>query len=181
MCSCYRPWTDYPSWRDSVHDFVWRHRDSPRSALGLAGALAALAGVAAYQLAPTDIERAEADLQKARTVIVALDAEADAALKGAKGHKLRAADHRRELDTHPDVDDAEWRAWQQAMADGHARLHRAKEARRDTLLHLTAEYLRLLAEAEGEILRAKDARDRGTPHAVAPRVRDLLAPVLNAR
>ena len=181
MCSYDGHRTDFPLWPDAVHAFVWRHRDSLRSALGLTAALVALAGIAAYRLTPTDIERAEDDLRNARAVVVAFDNEADAALKEAKGHKLRAAEHRKQLDTHPDVDDAEWRAWQQAMADGHARLHRAKDARRDTLLHLVADYLRLLAEAECEILRAKDARDHGTPYKVAPRVRDLLAPVLSTR
>lgn len=172
---------DLPPWARSVQSLAYRHRVVLAPALALAVSLAGLTGGLFYLFAPNDIERAEADLRKARAVVVALDTEADSALKEAKGHKLRAAEHRQELAKHPDVDDAEWRAWQQSMADGHARLHRAKDARRDTLLHLTSEYLRLLAEAEGEILRAKDARDRGTPHQVAPRVRDLLAPVLSSR
>lgn len=172
---------EMPRWARSVESFAREHRALLAPVVALAVTLAGLAGGLFYLFAPSDIERAEADLRKARAVIVALDNEADAALQEAKGHKLRAAKHRQELAKHADVDDAEWRAWQQAMADGHARLHRAKDARRDTLLHLTSEYLRLLAEAEGEILRAKDARDRGTPHQVAPRVRNLLAPVLSGR
>ena len=71
--------------------------------------------------------------------------------------------------------------WIAASADAHTQLSKANWERRDNGLHLAAEYRRLIAEAECEILRAKDARDHGTPYKVAPRVRDLLAPVLNTR
>lgn len=173
MCQLCAHDDDLPQWTRSILSLA--------PAVALAVTLAGLVGGLVYLLGPTDLERAEADLRKARAVVVALDNDADASLKEAKGHKLRSAEHRQQLDKNPDVEDAEWREWHQAMADGHAQLHRAKDARRDTLLHLTTEYLRLLAEAEGEILRAKDARDRGTPHRVAPRVHDLLAPVLSGR
>lgn len=181
MCSLCDFDGDVPRWVRSLQSFARDHGAVLAPAVALAATLAAMAGGLFYLLGPTDIERAEAHLWKARAVVAALDDEATASLKEAKGHKLRAADHKKQLDENPDVDDAEWRAWHQAMADGHGRLYRAKVARRDTLMHLAAEYLRLLAEAEGEILRAKDARDRGTPNTVAPRVRDLLAPVMTGR
>ena len=114
-------------------------------------------------------------------VVTALIYESGDCLKDAKEHKLCAAELRKLLDERSDSADAEWLGWHRSMAESHSQLHRAKRARRDSLLHLTAGYLRLLAEAESEILRAKDARDRGTPYKVAPRVRDLLAPVLSGR
>jgi hypothetical protein len=127
------------------------------------------------------MERAEADLEKARAVVCAHEDESLDCEKAAKGHRLRAAEHQKQADEHRDTTDAEWLAWHRAMADGHAQLARARSARRDTLTHLTALNLRLLAEAECEILRAKDALDRGTPYKVAPRVRSILAPVLGGR
>ncbi len=184
MCSCNGQRTDFPPWRESLQVFVWRYRDQLRAALGLAAAavtlavLAALAGLVVYSFTPTDIERAEADVRKARAVVVALEWEAGSCSKDAEGHKLYAAEHQKRADEPPYK---EWLEWERSMAYGHAELARAKFDRRDTLARLCATYLRLLAEAEGEILRAKDARDRGTPYKVAPRVRDLLAPVLAAR
>ena len=146
----------------------------PAVAVTLAGVIGGLT----YQFGPTDIARAEADLQKARTIVVAFDDESAAHRHAARQHYERAADEKKLLAKHEDTADAEWVEWHRALADGHSRLSRAKDARRDNLLHLAAEYLRLLAEAESEILRAKDARDRGTPYKVAPRVRELLAPIL---
>ncbi len=177
MCSRNQFGSDFSERRGRAPSLAWKLQ----AALPPAVALATLTCGLLYLLGPTDIERAEADLQKARGVVVALDAESKACLTDAKGHKVRAAEHRKLLAEHPDTPDVEWLEWHRAMADGHFRLYRAKEARRDNLLHLAAEYLRLTAEAECEILRAKDARDRGTPHQVAPRVRDLLVPVISGR
>lgn len=149
--------------------------------LAVAVALAAAAVPAALvvrHLASSDLDEAEAELVKARAVVCADEEESLACEAEAKGHRLRAAAYQKKADEHRDTSDVEWLEWHHALADGHAQLARAKSARRDTLTHLNATYLRLLAEAECEILRAKDARDRGTPYEVAPRVRDLLKPVL---
>jgi hypothetical protein len=144
--------------------------------------LAAALGIAAHRTpAPTDIEQAEADLRSARTVTTALIDEAFQHEADARGHRSHAECHRNLLDEHADTNDAEWVEVQQALADGHAQLARVHGSRRDNLFHVAAEHLRLLAEAESEILRAKDARDRGCPYPVAPRVRALLTPVLPAR
>jgi hypothetical protein len=128
---------------------------------------------------PNDIERAEADLAKARAIVCALDRESDAQQEETVKHKERASEHQRIADKNKDTTDLPWLEWNRAMADGHSQIGRAKRDRRDNLTHLTAVYLRLLAEAESEILRAKDARDRGTPYKVAPRVHEILAPILS--
>lgn len=170
-----------PPWRRSAGTFVRANRGRLLALVHAAG-IATLLGILAYQhLGPTDIERAEADLQKARDIVAALDAESDTCQKEARGHKARAAEFQKRAEEDKDTTDAEWLEWNRAMADGHAQLGRAKRDRRDNLFHLVSVDLRLLAEAECEIIRAKDARDRGTPYKVAPRVRDLLAPILGTR
>lgn len=144
-------------------------------------AAAVSAALVVLPLIPSDLDQAEAELVKARVVVCAHEEDAVACGKDAKGHRVRAAEYRKDAGDHRDTSDVEWLEWHQAMADGHAQLARAKSDRRNTLTHLNATYLRLLAEAECEILRAKDARDRGTPYEVAPRVRAILAPVLGGR
>lgn len=167
--------------RRSVRGWVRNHSTLVAKVLTHAVGLAAVAGFLVYQNTPTDIERAEADLHKARAVVMALDEESVNHQKDARLHHARAAEFRKIADDNRDTTDTAWLEWHRAMADSHAQLRRAKSARRDNLYHLTAGYLRLFAEAECEILRAKDARDRGTPYAVAPRVRHLLAPVISVR
>lgn len=181
MCSCYGHRTDFSPWRDTAHAFAWRHRDALRAALGLAAVLAALGGLAAYQLAPTDLERAEADLRKARAVVIDLQEEGVRAGEDARRHARNAAEGRRAAADTDESADPGYRGYCESLAAANKQVSAANWARRDALIHLTAGYLRLLAEAECEILRAKDARDHGTPYTVAPRVRDLLAPVLNTR
>ncbi|MBX9584623.1 MAG: hypothetical protein K2X87_30340 [Gemmataceae bacterium] len=181
ICSSARFNSDVPEWPRSPLALAWRHRATVVPFVALAVTLAGLAGGLCYLLGPTDVERAEADLQKARAVVIAFDEEAGVCLTAGKGHNRRAAEHQKQVDENPTETDAEWLEWQRSMAYGHAELARANYARRDTMTRLCAAYLRLLAEAEGEILRAKDARDRGTPYKVAPRVRELLTPMISAR
>jgi hypothetical protein len=179
MCSCNERPPDAHPWRDALNAFVWRHRDDIRGIIVVAVGLAAVAGALAYRFSPTDIERAEADLVKARAIVCALDDESEVQQKEAAKHSARASEFRKIADENKDTKDTPWLEWHRAMADGHSQLYRAKRDRRDNLTHLTAVYLRLIAEAECEILRAKDARNRGTPYKVTPRVRDILAPILN--
>lgn len=180
MCSRTKFESDF-SERYRATTLGWKLRAALVPVVALAVTLAGLAGGLFYLLGPTDVERAEADLQKARAVVMALDDESVSCQKDARLYKTRAAEYQKLTDDNRDTTDAAWLDWHRAMADGHAQLRRANSARRDNLYHLTAEYLRLLAEAESEILRAKDARDRGTPYKVAPRVRELLAPIISAR
>jgi hypothetical protein len=141
-------------------------------------ALAAVAGTLFYLLRPTDIERAESDLQKAWPVVNTLEAEATRLFKDSRNHKERAAEHRQYATDSEGSSDVEMPDWHRATARAHARLADAASDRRDHLLRLTAEYRRLLAEAQCEILQAKEARERGMPCEVAPRVRELLKPIL---
>jgi hypothetical protein len=183
MCSCNSRSSDIPPWLRSLHASARRHRNDLLAVVALGVTVAALAGLLFYFFGPTDIDRAEADLKKAWAVLNALEEETAQARNDARGHTKRAAEYREvaeadKANTTPDAARAEWIA---ASADAHAQLSKANWERRDNGLHLAAEYRRLIAEADCEILRAKNARDRGTPYKVAPRVRNLLAPLLAAR
>lgn len=180
MCSSNRSVPGPDAWVRSLDCWAWKNRVAVVPA-ALAALVAAAVGLLVHFLGPTDIEQAEAELVKARAVVCADEEESLACGAEAKGHWLRSAAYQKKADEHRDTSDVEWLEWHHALADGHAQIGRAKFARRDTLTHRTAVNLRLLAEAECEILRAKDARDRGTPYEVAPRVRDLLAPVRAGR
>jgi hypothetical protein len=181
MCSCNSRSSDIPPWLRSLHTSVRRHRNDLLAVVALGIAVTALAGLLFYFFGPTDIDRAEADLKKAWAVLNALEDETAQARNDARGHTKRAAELRKVADEDKDSTDAPRMEWIAASADSHAQLAKANWERRDTGLHLAAEYRRLIAEADCEILRAKNARDRGTPYKVSPRVRDLLAPLLAAR
>lgn len=180
MCSCNQSRNGTPLWLRSLNHRLLRQRDSFRDLVAAAALLAVLIPLLVYALSPTDIERAEADLRRASNVVKAMNDEANKTLEEAEDHKECAQFRQACLDESPNTTDSEWVELQRSKRDSHRQLYRAKLARRDNLLHLTAEYWRLLAEAECEIVRAKDARDRGTPYKVAPRVRELLAPVLGS-
>lgn len=179
MCSCNQPPPDTPRWLETRNAFAWRHRNTIRDLVAVTAVFGPLGCLLGYLLVPADIERAESDLAKARAIVVALDAESETEQKETVKHKERACEYRRVADENKDTTDLPWLEWNQAMADGHSQISRAKRDRRDNLFHLNAVYLRLIAEAECELLRAKDARDRGTPFKVAPRVRKILAPILS--
>jgi hypothetical protein len=181
MCSCNRHRTDIPHWLCALCSHVRRNRPEFLAFSVLAAVAAALIGVLAYQFRPGDIDRAEADLKKAWAVLNALEEETAQACNDARGHTKRAAEYRKVADEDKDSSDTPRVEWYAASADSHAQLAKANWERRDNGLHLAAEYRRLIAEADCEILRAKTARDRGTPYPVAPRVHDLLAPLLAAR
>ncbi len=178
MCSRSQFASDFSARRYRTPSLAWKLR-VPLAATTVT--VAGLAGVFVYMLGSTDIERAEADHRNAQAVVLALEDEAAGCEKAARHLKARAAECRKRAVEHKDSSDTAWLEVQHAVADSFSQLGRANLDRRANLHHLTAEYLRLLAEAECEILRAKDARDRGTPFTVAPRVRDLLAPMLSAR
>jgi hypothetical protein len=160
---------------------IRKHRAIVAPVAAVALTAAGLAGILLYLHSPADIARAEADLRRAQAVVLALDEESNDCEKTARHLKTRAAECQQLAEEHRNSRDTSWLEVQRAIAESFSQLRQAHLDRRATLLHLAAEYLRLLAEAECEILRAKDARDRGTPYKVAPRVRDLLAPMLPAR
>jgi hypothetical protein len=170
-----------PPWLRSAGTIAWKHRSVVGPVAAAVAALAAVAGGLVYALAPSDLQRAEADLKRGDEVIASINAEAAQRLEEAEFHRKRAKHFEAVLAEKPDTTDREWVEWNRSKLSGHKQLYEAKLARRDTLIHLAAHYQRLLAEAECEFLRAKDARDRGTPYRVAPRVRELLTPVLADR
>jgi hypothetical protein len=173
MCSCNQSRTDTASQRQRA--VARTHAICGALSVAIA---AALGGLLFYLRSPTDIERAEADLKKAWVVVNTLDEEAAEAGKNARGHAKRAAEYRQTAADEKDSTDTPRQEWIESNASGHKKLSKANWDRRDNALHLAAEYRRLVAEADCEILRAKDARDRGTPYKVAPRVREILTPVL---
>ncbi len=173
--------SDVPPWLLSGAIWAWKHRDSARVFASLGAVVVLVVGGLLYKFSPGDLERADADLKRARIVVNSLEAEAWKEIEAARGHRKRAAEIRKLIEQCTGTPDGPWDEWADAQARGHAQLDKAKCERRDNLLHLAAQYLRLLAEAESEFLRAKDARDRGTPYPVAPRVQELLAPVLANR
>jgi hypothetical protein len=178
MCSPNHPQSNAPRWGSSGWSSTRKNRGALIAAAVPLVLLAAVAGLFLHRHGSTDLERAEADIEKARRIVRALEAESDEQVVAAETHKKKAAEYRRAVAENQDTSDATWLEWQEAMAARHARLREAKNTRRDTVLHLAAEYRRLLTEAECELLRAKDARDRGTPYKVAPRIRAILTPVL---
>jgi hypothetical protein len=180
MCSCNQSRSDTPPWPHSLNRYRSRQRDLVRTLMAVAALQAVLIPLAVYVHSPTDIVRAEADLKKASSVVKALNDEAAETLDEAEDHKKRSQFYQACLDEKPNTPDSDWVEWHRSKIYSHKELYRAKRDRRDNLVRLTAGYYRLLAEAECEIIRAKDARDRGTPYKVAPRVREILTPILGA-
>jgi len=184
MCSCAKSNPDNPDlppWLLIGVNWGWKRRDSIRRVAVMCALAAAIVGILVYRFSPTDLERADADIKKARVVIISLDEEANQQLEDAARHRKRAAELRKTLEEKKGSPDTAMVEWCEAMLHSHTQMQKAKDHRRDNLVRLTAQSMRLLAEAECEILRAKDARDRGTPYVVAPRVQELLAPVVAAR
>lgn len=178
MCSCNNHRSDVPQWVRVLGLDDRRNRQALLAIAALVAVVAGVVGLVIYFFGPTDIDRAEADLKKAWVVVNTLEDDAIQASKDARGHSKRAAEYRQAAEEDKDSTDTARVEWFESSAHGHKKLSKANWERRDNTLHLAAEYRRLLAEAECEILRAKDARDRGTPYKVAPRVREILAPVL---
>jgi hypothetical protein len=166
-------------WLEAVQEFAWRHRGTLGTVAGVLVVIAAITGTLFHLLTPTDIGRAEADLKRAQDIVFALDKQANAHQAAAQSHHSQAAECRRYAEGGSGTGSV-WAERNGALADSHAQLCRSNLERRDNLLHLVAVYVRLVAEAESVTLRAKNARDRGTPYKVAPRVREILAPVLGA-
>jgi hypothetical protein len=134
-----------------------------------------------YRFMPSDLDRANAEYQRAGAIVKALEGDAERQREEINMHKKSLVNILMTLDQNRTTGETTWNKWYEAMFDSHSQLLAAHQARRDTLIHLAAQYRRLLAEAGCEILRGKDARDRGTPYPVAPRVQNLLAPVFAGR
>jgi hypothetical protein len=177
MCSSNRSEPDLVARLRHLDRWTWQNR-AVVVPVALAGLAAAAIALIAYFFGPTDIERAEADLRKAQAVVNAIEAEAPRQLKDWREHSQEAVHYRKIADENKNSSDVESLEWHLATARGHARLAGAASDRRDHLLRLAAEYRRLVAEAQCEILQAKEARERGMPYEVAPRVRELLKPIL---
>jgi hypothetical protein len=153
-------------------------------AVSVTASLLAVVGMSVAFVYPhfhSGIARAEADVRAGWAVVDALENEAAEQVQEARHHKQQAEERQRVLDANKYRGDSGWDEFARGHVAYHARLRAARCARRDVLIHLATEYRRLVVEAECELLAAKSARDRGVPHKVAPRVRQLLTPVLGNR
>lgn len=178
MCGYCQHRDDSPDWTRSALSLSRKYRELVFRTVGVVLALAAVAGTLFYLLRPTDIQRAEADHQQSLPVVRGVEVEAVRQQKEWRSHDQTAAEYRKLAETRKDSEDLAALEWYRAKAEHHARVAAAASDRRDHLLRLAAEYHRLVAEAHCEILRAKEARERGTPYEVAPKVRAILKPIL---
>ncbi len=144
-------------------------------ALGVAGMTAACWS----RPSVLDIDQAEAQLHAAWAVNNRIEDEANEQQSASRGHKECAAHHQKQVNENSRDPDFEWVEWQRASAYGHSRLATTTDARRKTLVLLSAEYRRRIADANCLILQARDSRDRGVPVTVAPQVREILRPILS--
>lgn len=179
MCSATDRTTDTPGWVHALQRWARRNRDTLRVAVATCSALAALVGILVHQFGPSDIERAEADVSRAWATIRAIELESNRHQQERDALQGLAADYRKSVKQCGDGPDVEWVARQRVMALECARLASATNERRDHLVRLSTDYRQRVGQAEREILRARTARECGTPYDVAPRVRELLHPILS--
>lgn len=178
MCAHCQHLDDSPDGIWSALSLSRKYRELVFRTVGVVLALGAVAGTLFYLFRPGDIQRAEADLQKSLPVVKALEVEAVQKQKECRVHEQLAAEYRKSAEARKDSEDLAALEWYGAYAVRHEQLASAASDRRDHLLRLAAGYHRLTAEAHCEILRAKEARERGTPYEVAPKVREILKPIL---
>lgn len=172
---------DITDWIRSLGHWAWVNRPKLAPPV-IAGLLAAGVGLGVHLLCVVaDLKLARADLNDGWRVVRTLDAEAFALFDQAADHQTRRQET---LDTlkqwKPDGSEA-WVGWMQATADADRDLARIKFERAERLLCRTAEFRLLLTAAERELARARDARIHGHTVRVAPRVREVIAPVLALR
>jgi hypothetical protein len=180
VCSCNDHQSDLPPWLRPLCDHVRKHREAFLAFAALLAIVAGLLVLANYFFGPTDIDRAESAVEKAWAALKEIEDDSSRAGKEAHRQEKRAAEFRKVAEEEADSTDTARVEWLDSSARSLRQLSKAYWERRDNCLHLAAEYRRLLAEAECEVLRAKNARDRGTPYKVTPRVREILTPILAA-
>ncbi len=181
MCSSSQHDPDVPPWLSWALRWLWSHREQVIPPLGVGLAVAALGLTLYLRFAPTDLDRAEAELIRARVVVQKLESDAHRSLKEANAYSDWAAEHRKTVEGDKNTHDRVWLRWRESYLDACTQLHFDHIQRRHALLSLATAYMPLLAEAEGEILRSRTAGDQGHPVKVATRVREILAPILANR
>ena len=178
---CFKCSDDVPIWWQSLSVQVWNQRDWIRGSALACFVAAAVVGGLIYGFMPDDLHQAYAEMSKAWTLMQANKAEADEHLNKIEWRKGRIVYLRTELEKAKRTPDKALAEFCEAAIAANEQVQKAEKSRRDNLLCLCAEHARLLAQAESEFRRAQDAKDRGAPYPVTPRVRAILAPVLAAR
>lgn len=172
---------DLPDWLRALGHWAWANRPKLAPPV-IAGLLTAGVCLVLYLICvAADLKLARADLNEGWGVVRTLDDEALALFDQVASHRARRKEALDELNTHKSTAASAWVEWKQSVADTHRDLERIKFERAERLLRRTAEFRALLIAAERELASAQDARLHGQSARAAPRVREILAPVLALR
>jgi hypothetical protein len=173
--------SDVPDWLRALGHWAWanRHKLAPPTIAGLLTAVVCL--VLHLICVAADLKLARADLNDAWGVVRALDDAAFVYSDQAASHRAQRKEALDDLDKHKVKAADAWVEWKQSVADTHRDLERIKFERAERLLRRTAEFRALLVAAERELASAQDAHLHGQSARAAPRVREILAPVLALR
>ena len=173
--------SDIPDWLRALGRWAWANRPKLAPPV-IAGLLAAVVSLVLHLICvAADLKLARAELNDGWSVVRTLDDEAFALFDQAANHQARRQEILDALKQRkPDGSEA-WVEWMQATADTHRSIARIKFERAERLLRWTAEFRLLLVAAEREFATAQDSRLHGQAARVAPRVREILAPVLALR
>ena len=178
MCVSSHCDSELPTWLHSGLSVAWKLRNTVGQCFGFVAVAAVVGAIYWFHFRPTDLERATSDLKRAWVVIDSFEDEAELQSRKADAHADCSRQFQTKLEKNKDASDKCWLEWCKSAAQSHKQLIQARFERYNSLLDLAGQYRRLAAEAECEILRAKSARDRGTPYPVAPRIQAILAPIL---
>lgn len=170
-----------PGWYLTVAVWLWEKGHWIRYFIVSVVGAAVVVGGLNHRSPPSDLEQAYAELQMAWKLQAAYRAEADEHFRMSEEREEAIADFRAKAEAAKHTPDPAWAEYCEAMAVGNEIVQKAERTRRDNLLRLCAEHRRLAAQAESELRRAQDARDRGAAYPVAPRIKEILTPVLGAR
>jgi hypothetical protein len=173
--------SDLPDWLRTLGHWAWANRRKNAPPV-IAGLLAAAVCLALHLICvAADLKLARAELNEGWGVVRVLDDEAFALFDQDAAHRAKRKETLDELNAQKSTAAYAWVEWKQAVADTHRDLARIKFERAERLLRRAAEFRALLIAAERELAVAQDARLHGQATRVAPRVRELIAPVLAVR
>ena len=173
--------SDLPDWLRTFGHLAWANRQKLAPPV-IAGLLTAGVCLVLHLICVAADQRlARAELNEGWGVVRALDDEAFALFDQNASHRAKRKETLDELTTHKSTAADAWVEWKQAVADTHRDLGRIKYERAEQLLRRTAEFRALLIAAERELASAQHARLHGQSVRVAPRIKEILAPVLASR
>lgn len=173
--------SEIPGWLRALGRWAWANRPKLAPPV-IAGLLTAAVCLALHLICvAADLKLARAELNEGWGVVRALDDEAFALFDQDTSHRAKRKETLDELNAQKSTAAHAWVEWKQAVADTQRDLARIKFGRAERLLRRTAEFRALLIAAERELASAQDARLHGQSVRVAPRIKEILAPVLASR